>query len=38
MRFGKGLQPTIAAVLYSWLLRAPGSPVRALAVLFALYQ
>ena len=27
MRFGKGLQPATAAVLYSWLLRAPGSPV-----------
>jgi hypothetical protein len=29
MRFGKGVQPTVAAVLYSWLLRAPGAPVRA---------
>lgn len=27
-RFGKGSQPCIAAALYSWLLRAPGSPVR----------
>jgi hypothetical protein len=29
MRFGKGLQPLTAAVMYSWLLRAPGSPVGA---------
>ncbi|GBF90548.1 hypothetical protein Rsub_03119 [Raphidocelis subcapitata] len=30
MRFGKCSQPTIAAVLYSWLLRAPGSPAHSI--------